>query len=161
MISVSIWRKTLVRLHACADGLELFDTIASQQPDGRRDRIRIARWTSLHGVWAWMTCARFARWAEHRGIVPRADLRDANLRDADLRDADLGGANLRCANLSGANLSGADLRGANLRGANLSGADLRGANLSGANLSGAYRGYSKPIPGWHTLASGYIEREAS
>ena len=82
MISVSIRRKTLVRLGACEDGLALFDAIAAQQPDGRRDRICIARWTPLHGVWAWMTCAGFARWAEQHGIVPSADLRGADLSDA-------------------------------------------------------------------------------
>jgi hypothetical protein len=31
MITVSIWRKTLVRLHACGDGIELFDRIAAMQ----------------------------------------------------------------------------------------------------------------------------------
>jgi len=164
MISVSIWRKTLVRLGACEDGLALFDAIAAQQPDGRRDRICIARWTPLHGVWAWMTCAGFARWAEQHGIVPSADLRGADLSDADLRYADLTDANLRDADLSGADLSDANLRGADLRYANLSDADLRGADLTGADLSradltDAYRGPSQPIPGWRTLASGYMERD--
>ena len=41
------------------------------------------------------------------------------------------------------------------------GANLDGANLYGANLYGAYRGQNQPpIPGWHTLASGYLERDA-
>ena len=78
----------------------------------------------------------------------------ANLSGANLYAANLSGANLYAANLYGANLSGANLYGANLSGANLS-----RANLYGANLYGAYRGSSPTIPGWHTLASGYLERE--
>ena len=128
MISVSIWRKTLVRARACTEGLALFDAIARQQPvtDARRlERIRIARWTPLHSVWGWVGSAGFAGWLEGKGIIPRA-------------------------NFSGANFSGA----------NLSRANFSRAYLSGANFSGAYRGTSSKIPGWHTLVSGYLEREA-
>ncbi len=137
MISVSIWRKTLVRRNACADGLALFDAIAAQQPanDKRRlERIRIRNWTPLHGLWAWIDAARFAQWCEARQIIPRADLTYADL-------------------------SGADLSGANLSRANLSRSDLSGAILSRADLSGAYRGTSPKVPGWHTLVSGHLERE--
>ena len=101
--------------------------------------------------------------------LTRANLTGANLRGENLTRANLTGANLRGANLTGANLYGADLTGANLyganlRGADLYGADLRGANLTGANLYGAdlygaNRGSSPHIPGWRTLATGYLERE--
>ena len=61
-------------------------------------------------------------------------------------------------NLAGASLPGASLPGANLTRANLDGAYLARANLTGADLAGAYRGSSAAIPGWRTLASGYLER---
>ncbi len=141
-ISVSIWRKTLVRHEACRDGLALFDAIAAQQPANdklRLKRIRVRNWTPLHSIWAWACAASFAQWCESRQIIPRANLT---------------GANLYLANLYLANLTGADLTGAYLTGANLT-----GANLNGADLSGAYRGTSPSIPGWHTLVSGYVKRE--
>jgi len=181
VISVSIWRKTLVANHACAEGLALFDAIAKQQPESdprRLRRIRIPRWTALH--WIMLVQAGFGEWCAARGIVPRADLyravlSGANLLGANLSGANLLGANLSGANLLGANLSGADLLGtdlyrADLRGTDLSGADLRGtdlyladlrgADLRGTDLSHAYRGHDQPpIPGWRTLASGYLERD--
>ena len=178
MITVTIHRKTLERNEACSEGLALFDAIASLQSKSdpkRRARIKVRHWTPLHSVWAMAAGhGRFLQWAESRGIVPRANLYGANLSGANLSRANLSGANLYGANLSGANLYGAslsgadlsgaslygaDLYGANLYGANLSGANLYGANLSGADLSRAYRGSSSKIPGWHTLVSGYLERE--
>jgi hypothetical protein len=156
MISVSIWRKTLVANHACAEGLALFDAIAKQQPESdprRLRRIRIPRWTALH--WIMLVQAGFGEWCAARDIVPRADLGGPDLSGADLGGADLYGADLRGTDLGGADLSGADLRGADLRGA-----DLRGTDLRGADLSHAYRGHDQPpIPGWRTLASGYLERD--
>ena len=147
MISVTIWRKTLVANHACGAGLALFDAIAAQQPEfdlRRLRRIRIPRWGALH--WIMLVQAGFGEWLAGRGIVPRANL---------------SGTNLSGTNLYGADLYGADLSGANLRGADLRGANLRGANLYGADLSGAYRGLNHPpIPGWYTLASGYLGRRA-
>jgi hypothetical protein len=143
MITVTIHRKTLVRLGACAEGLALFDTIAGQQPESdprRLKRIRIPRWTQLHGVWLTVLHSSFAVWCEAREILPRA--------------------NLRGANLYGAYLSGTDLSGADLRGANFYRANLSGAYLADANLSGAYRGASAPPPGWRTNATGYLERES-
>lgn len=92
MISVPIWRKTLVRNDACKEGLALFDAIAAQQPetDARRlERIRIARWTPLHQIWGWVASAPFAQWMEHKGLIPRADLSRADLSGADLSGADL------------------------------------------------------------------------
>ena len=170
MISVSIWRKTLVANHACEAGLTLFDAIAAQQPESdprRLRRIRIPRWTALH--WIMLVQAGFGEWCAARGIVPRADLGGADLLGANLYRAVLSGANLLGANLGGANLSGANLLGANLSGADLLGANLSGADLLGANLLGAnlyladlyaYRGHGQPpIPGWRTLASGYLERD--
>jgi hypothetical protein len=131
MISVSIWRKTLVANRACDAGLALFDAIAAQQPESdprRLRRIRIPRWTALH--WIMLVQADLGEWCATRGIVPRA------------------------------NLSGANLRGAGLSYADLSGADLSGADLRGANLSGAYRGHGQPpIPGWRVTAPGYLERD--
>ena len=151
MISVTIWRKTLVRHGACASGLALFDSIASMQPESdprRLRRIRIPRWGALH--WIMLVQAGYGEWLAARGIVPRADLYGANLSRA----------NLTGANLTGADLYGANLRGAYLTGADLSRADLTGANLYGANLRGAYRGHGQPpIPGWRTDAAGYLERE--
>jgi len=184
MISVTIHRKTLEKHGACADGLALYDAIAAMLPEDdarRHKRIRIANWTPLHSIWPYAAgCGSFARWLEDRGIIPRANLAGADLRGAylrganlagadlrgaDLRGADLDGAYLRGASLAGANLDGANLAGANLAGANLDGAYLAGANLAGANLDGAYldgafRGLSAPVPGWRTLASGYLERES-
>ncbi len=162
MISVSIWRKTLVRNEACRDGLALFDAIAEQQSESdprRLERIRVRNWTPLHSIWARVGAGRFAQWCESRQIIPRADLSCANLSGANLSRADLSRADLSGANLSRAYLSGANLSRANLYGANLSGADLSRAYLSGADLSGAYRGSSSMVPGWHTLVSGYLERE--
>lgn len=182
MISVSIWRKTLVANCACSAGLALFDAIAAQQPESdprRLRRIRISRWTALH--WIMLVQAGFGEWCASRGIVPRADLRGADLYGANLGGANLAGAyltgaDLTRADLTHANLAGADLTGAYLTGAYLYGAYLGGANLAGANLTGAdltrayltranlaraYRGQNQtPIPGWHTLASGYLERDA-
>ncbi len=94
-----------------------------------------------------------------RADLSCATLSGATLSGADLSCADLSGATLSCANLHSADLSGVDLSGANLSRANLSGARLHGATLSHANLHGAYRGSSSPIPGWRTLANGYLERE--
>lgn len=95
MISVSIWRKTLVRLGACAEGLALFEAIAAMQPASdnlRLKRIRVARWTPLHAVWIRARYPSFAAWLEHRDLIPRA-----NLISADLSGADLISANLRSA----------------------------------------------------------------
>ncbi len=132
MIQVTVHKSTLQRERACPEGLALFDSIAALQAESdprRLRRILVRHWTPLHSVWLLATRCSFARWLEERGIVPRA------------------------------NLSGAYLYGANLYGANLSGAYLCGANLSGAYLSGAYRSEpSSKVPGWRTLASGYLER---
>jgi len=118
-----------------------FGAMLPEDDARRRKGIRIANWTPLHAIWPYAAgCGAFARWLEDRGITPRA--------------------NLAGANLAGANLYGANLAGANLAGANLDGANLAGANLAGANLYGAFRGPSAPIPGWRTLASGYLERES-
>jgi hypothetical protein len=84
-----------------------------------------------------------------------AYLTGANLSRADLSGADLSGAYLPRADLSGAYLPRADLSGANLSGANLYRADLSGANLYGANRGA----YSAAIPGWRTLATGYLEKD--
>lgn len=166
MISVSIWRKTLVANHACAEGLALFDAIAKQQPESdprRLRRIRIPRWTALH--WLMLVQAGFGEWCAARDIVPRADLRSAylggvNLSGTDLHNTDLSSANLRNADLSGTDLRNADLVGADLGGTDLRSANLRNANLRNANLSGAYRGHDQPpIPGWRANASGYLERD--
>ena len=131
MISVSIWRKTLVANHACSEGLVLFDDIAAQQPESdprRLRRIRIPRWTTLH--WIMLVQAGFGEWCASRNIVPRASLR------------------------------GVDLAGANLRRASLTGADLAGADLRRANLTDAYRGHDQPpIPGWRVSAAGHLERD--
>jgi len=89
-----------------------------------------------------------------------AYLGGANLELADLGGAYLGGAYLGGADLRGANLGGTNLRGADLRGADLERTDLERANFGGADLRGAYLGHLKPAPsGWHTLASGYLEKD--
>ncbi len=133
MITVSIYRSTLVKAGACSGGLALYDSCAAMQPKSdkrRKRRLRVARWSVLHTVWLHSVCSSFALWAEERNIIPRA------------------------------NLVGANLRGANLDGANLVGANLVGANLDGANLDGAYRSVHSPkVPGWRTLATGYLEKE--
>jgi hypothetical protein len=175
MITVTIHRKTLERHGACPEGLALYDAIAA-----RTDCITIAEWTPLHSIWPYVAgYGAFARWLEARGIIPRVDFSGANLSHVNLSCANLSCANLSranlsravlscanlsravlsCANLRGANLYVADLSGANLYGADLFRANLSGANLSGANLYGAYRGASPAIPGWRTLATGYLERE--
>jgi len=144
MISVTIYRSRLVALGACEEGLALYDAIAALQTESdprRNRRVRIARWTPLHAVWIRCQYPSFAAWLEEQDLIPRANLDGANLRYANLRYANLDGANLRYANLVGANLAG--------------------ANLAGAYLAGAYRGSSLPIPGWRTLANGYLEREAA
>ena len=156
MISVSIWRKTLVANHACAEGLALFDAIAAQQPESdprRLRRIRIPRWTALH--WIMLVQAGFGEWCAARDIVPRANFGGANFGGANLRGADLRGTDLYRADLRGTDLSGAYLRGTDLYLA-----DLRGTDLYLADLSHAYRGHDQPpIPGWRTNASGYLERD--
>ena len=116
MITVSIWRKTLVRLRACGDGIELFDRIATMQSldDPRRlKRIRI-QWSPLAEVWLSRDASGHVGWLRTNKIIPRIDLDGANLARAYLSRAHLDGANLSGANLFGANLSGADLDGAYL-----------------------------------------------
>ena len=186
MITVTIWRSTLVRRVACRAGLALFDSIAAMQPESdprRLRRIRLPRYGALH--WVMLVQAGYGEWLACKGIVPRAnltgtnlagvnltgvnltganlygtDLSRANLYGAKLSRADLSAADLSHANLSDTNLSGADLNGVDLSHADLSGADLSGASLSDANLYGAYRGLGQPsIPGWRTDAAGYLERE--
>ena len=151
MITVTIWRKTLVRHGACEAGLALFDAIAAMQPESdshRLRRIRLTRYGALH--WIMLVQAGYGEWLASREIVPRADL----------SGADLSGAYLSGADLSGADLRGADLSGADLSGAYLGGAYLGGANLGDADLSGAYRGSGQPpIPGWRVNAAGYLERD--
>ena len=173
MISVSIWRKTLERLNACAGGLAAFDALCALQPksDARRaKRFRVTKWTPLHAVWIRAVYPGFSSWLEEHDLIPRANLqgaylRGADLRGADLRRADLTGANLRGADLrradlQGAYLQGADLEGADLRRADLEGAYLQGADLEGAYLEGAYRGASDAPAGWSKDASGYLARSA-
>jgi hypothetical protein len=133
MITVSIWRKTLVSRKACPTGLALFDAIASMQPESdprRMARVRVG-WTIAHQLWLATAYPEFSPWLRGEGLIPWIDL------------------------------EGASLEGANLARANLEGARLEGANLEGANLVGAYLGRSQPPPsGWHTLASGYLGRDA-
>ena len=82
------------------------------------------------------------------------------LTSADLTSANLTSADLTSANLMSANLTSADLTSADLRYANLRSADLTFANLRSADLMSAYRGVdSQKIPGWRTLATGYLEKE--
>lgn len=101
MISVTLWRRTLVAHDACPEGMALFELISGLQPenDARRlDRIRIRRWTPLHSIWPYVAgFGAFAGWLENQGLIPRANLAGANLA----------GANLDGANLDGANLAGA------------------------------------------------------
>lgn len=99
MITVSVWRKTLVRLDACSgpgSGLELFDRIASLQDAGdplRLKRIRV-QWSPLAEIWLAVGAPGFVGWLRQNKLVPRLDLRSADLRGADLRSANLCGADL-------------------------------------------------------------------
>lgn len=100
MISVTIWRMTLVRNGACKASLDLFDCIAAMQPEAdprRLRRIRLTRYGALH--WIMLVQAGYGEWLASRGIVPRANLRGANLADVNLTGAVLTGANLRGVNL--------------------------------------------------------------
>jgi hypothetical protein len=122
MISVTITMTELERAGACADGMAAFVWLAGGES------LRIREWTPLHTAWLHASpMSSYAAWAEHRGLIPRANLSRANLYGADLTGA----------NLYGADLTGADLTGANLYGADLTGADLTGANLYGADVTGA------------------------
>ena len=90
MISVTLWRKTIVRLGACPNGLALFDAIASGQSETdtlRRDRIKVANWTVLHSLWLAHAQPGFCGWLRDQGLIPIV-----NYRGADLGGADLGGA---------------------------------------------------------------------
>ena len=101
MITVSIWRKTLVKLGACSEGLKLFDEIAALQDEAdprRLKRIRV-QWGPLAELWLARDSRGHVGWLRRKKVVPRIDLVGANL----------GGANLVGANLDGANLDGADL----------------------------------------------------
>ena len=158
MITVSIWRKTLVRLRACGDGIELFDRIATMQSldDPRRlKRIRI-QWSPLAEVWLSRDASGHVGWLRTNKIIPRIDLSGANLTRAYLSRADLAGANLDGADLDGANLDGANLARANLDGAYLAGANLDGAYLDGANLDGASLDHCD----WERGPDGYARRKA-
>jgi hypothetical protein len=143
MISVTLHRKTLVRLDACEDGIALFDQIAAMQPasDPRRlKRIRVVRWTLAHQCWLLVGSPAFCEWMRRQGLIPWIPMERADLRGADLRGADL---------------QGAYLQGACLRGADLRGADLRGACLQGAR---AHRPDGDPPDGWMRNRDGYLER---
>jgi uncharacterized protein YjbI with pentapeptide repeats len=94
---ITITRKQLTDLDACADGLAYFDTIA---PDGTL----AFKWTPLAQAWLAVDAGKWVRWAREHNILPYADL-----SGADLSGADLSYAILRDAVLSGANLRGADL----------------------------------------------------
>lgn len=96
MIVVTLCRSALKRAGACADGLSLFDAIASQQPasDARRLRRIKVRWTRLHQLWAATAYPTFYGWLRDNGLAPQLSMRHANLRGANLRGADLYGANL-------------------------------------------------------------------
>jgi uncharacterized protein YjbI with pentapeptide repeats len=145
MITITITRKQLTSLDACAEGLAYFDSIA---PEGTL----AIDWSVATQIKLAVEAHRWIWWAREHNIIPInnlagaylrganlacANLRGANLDGAILINANLAGANLRGANLDSANLINASLLGANLSGANLAGADLRGAKLSGANLDGA------------------------
>ena len=86
MISISLYRRELERLDACADGLALYDAIAALLPESdrlRHRRIRVARWTKLHSLWLYVAgYARLAAWLEREGLIPMADLSRADLSRA-------------------------------------------------------------------------------
>ncbi len=90
MISVSIYRSTLVKHEACRNGLALYDAIAALLPEAdkrRRRRIRIANWTPLHFIWLVQT--GFGMWLAGRNLIPIANLYGANLSGANLERANL------------------------------------------------------------------------
>jgi hypothetical protein len=118
-VTLRLRRAVLESHEACADGLALFDAIAT-------DGVVEVEWTPLAMTWIAVAHPGFAGWLRWRGLTP-ASLACANLYGADLEGANLYGANLGGADLRGANLEGASLRGANLYGAGLRDADLRGA----------------------------------
>jgi hypothetical protein len=145
MIAVSIWRKRMVRMGACKEGLDLFDAIALQQPKTdklRANRIRVRNWTILHQFWICSAYGSFAYWLRENGHIPWIEQRSANLSSA----------NLRSANLSSANLIWADLRSANLSSANLS-----SANLSSADLRSAFYPRGDLPDGWKRNEEGYLQ----
>ena len=92
MIAVSIWRKRMVRMGACKEGLDLFDAIALQQPKTdklRANRIRVRNWTILHQFWICSAYGSFAYWLRENGHIPWIEQSSANLSSANLRSADL------------------------------------------------------------------------
>jgi hypothetical protein len=142
-IVVTITRKRLVELRACAEGkdsgMALFESLRAMQ--GRRHSVRI-RLDLLAQLWLATACPGHYRWLVENGLLPvlgmaRANLARAYLTGANLTRADLAGANLTRADLAGANLDGANLARANLTRANLDGANLTRANLARANLTRA------------------------
>ena len=111
---LAITTADLVRLGACAEGVEAFREIYG---DGA-----CLKWTREGQISVMKSpLRRYLGWAVCNGLVPWWSL----------PRSDLSGCNL-----SGCNLSGSDLSGSNLSGSNLSGSDLSGCNLSGCNLSG-------------------------
>ena len=136
MVFVSITRKELEAAGACAEGLQLFDSVAwNGQWSGE--------WTQLRDIWLAVGAPGFAGWLRGKRMIPSA--------------------NLSRAYLSGAYLSGAILSGANLSYANLYCADLSRANLSRADLSGAYLGSAIltdcKMGDWERGSDGYAKKK--
>jgi hypothetical protein len=163
-IVVTITRKRLVELRACAEGkdsgMALFESLRAMQ--GRRHSVRI-RLDLLAQLWLATACPGHYRWLVENGLLPVLGMARADLAGANLDGADLAGANLARANLARANLDGANLDRAYLTGANLTGANLTRADLAGANLAGAYRpvvswGCSDLPDGWERDEGGYLRR---
>ena len=150
MISVTIYRRELVALKACQDGMRLFEWLREEQ--GRRHSVLIRNWGPLHHVWLAVGSPNFAAWLRAKNLIPISDLRSANLSSADLSSADLSSADLRSADLRWANLSSANLRWADLRWADLSSAPYA------TNLDQAYYPTGDVPAGWVRGASGYLSR---
>jgi hypothetical protein len=175
-------RKAIVKLGACADGLDLFDAIKAGQDDerakagrGPRRSLRL-QWDLLPQLWMATAYPSFFYWLISVGAIgpvhakrnarldgarldgaslDGARLDGARLVGARLDGARLDGASLDGASLVGASLVGASLVGASLDGARLDGARLDGASLDGASLDGASRRASDPaIPGWRLAGCG-------
>jgi hypothetical protein len=92
MITLTLYRRELVKAGACAEGLALFDFLRDAQ--GRRHSVKVVDWTLLHTVWLATGSPSFGAWLRDRGLVP-----SANLSGASLSGADLYGANYPTGNL--------------------------------------------------------------
>ena len=89
MITVTIFRKTLVKLGACEKGLELFDTIAAGQ--GSTNVVSV-EWTPLADVCLRAAQPAFSGWLFDKGLIPSVTLSGANLSGANLSGANLYGS---------------------------------------------------------------------